>query len=361
MTVSTGTSEAGGRSRWAAAAIEEVRSNGVIYGLIGALLAASLVRAALTGESFLPFLEVYALRAQNAALLFAVAALVFLLIRAVIRDRQAPLREFAKSLSLRSVPEALPRYLGGTAVLVVMMAAFLFNKMLIPDLVAFSWDPTFAAWDRLLFAGSNPWELLQPLLGYPLATRFFDVTYSIWIPLVFLSWVGVLSPKVPTSLRRQYWLATVVSWIVIGLVLATVFSSAGPCYFAQVAPGVPSPYAGLDAYLASVDQMHGLMANDMKQYLWAIHTDRLEAPGGISAMPSMHNAQAALFAVLAFRLDRRLGYLFSAYAFVIFIGSIHLGWHYAVDGIAGVVLALIIWKAVEWYLGRASSPEAVAA
>lgn len=361
MTVSTETSEAGGGSRLAAAAMDELRCNGLTYGLVGALLAASLARAALTGEPFLPFLEMYALRAQKAAILIAGAAIVILLIRAVIRDRQAPMREFVRSLSLRSLPAALARYIAGIAVLVVMMAAFLFNKMLIPDLVPFSWDPTFAEWDRLLFAGNHPWELLNPLLGYPLATRFFDMAYTIWIPLVFLFWVGVLSPKVPAALRRQYWLATVVSWIVIGLVLATVFSSAGPCYFTQVAPGVPSPYAGLDAYLASVDRVHGLMAVDMKQYLWAIYTDRLEAPGGISAMPSMHNAQAALFAVLAFRLDRRLGYLFSAYAFVIFIGSILLGWHYAVDGIAGVVLALIIWKAVEWYLGRAGSPEAVAA
>jgi hypothetical protein len=57
----------------------------------------------------------------------------------------------------------------------------------------------------------------------------------------------------------------------------------------------------------------------------------------------MHNAQAALFAAAAYRLDRRLGHVALAYLVAIFLGSIHLGWHYALDGVVGIAAALLVW------------------
>ncbi len=65
---------------------------------------------------------------------------------------------------------------------------------------------------------------------------------------------------------------------------------------------------------------------------------------GISAMPSLHNAMAVLFACAAWHANRRMGWLFSGYAVLIWIGSIHLGWHYAIDGIVAAVLTIAIWK-----------------
>jgi len=40
-----------------------------------------------------------------------------------------------------------------------------------------------------------------------------------------------------------------------------------------------------------------------------------------------------------------LGMAFLAFTAIIFIGSIHLGWHYAVDSIAGILLAVAFWAA----------------
>jgi hypothetical protein len=61
-------------------------------------------------------------------------------------------------------------------------------------------------------------------------------------------------------------------------------------------------------------------------------------------MPSLHNAMAVLFACAAYQADRRIGRLFAGYALLIWIGSIHLGWHYAVDGIVAAALTVAIWK-----------------
>ena len=74
---------------------------------------------------------------------------------------------------------------------------------------------------------------------------------------------------------------------------------------------------------------------------------------GISAMPSMHVGTSVLFAILGFSAGKKwLGYLMSVFAFLIFIGSIHLGWHYAIDGYAGAAIAVACWwisgKIVAW-------------
>jgi len=48
-------------------------------------------------------------------------------------------------------------------------------------------------------------------------------------------------------------------------------------------------------------------------------------------------------ALAGMRLDSRLGWLLWAYALVIFLGLVHLAWHYAVDGYVGPGLALLFW------------------
>lgn len=79
-----------------------------------------------------------------------------------------------------------------------------------------------------------------------------------------------------------------------------------------------------------------------QQMLWDGYTGKIAALG-ISAMPSMHNASAVLFALAFWPVSRTVGLLFAAYAVVILIGSVHLGWHYAVDGYAAVAITLAAW------------------
>jgi membrane-associated phospholipid phosphatase len=68
-------------------------------------------------------------------------------------------------------------------------------------------------------------------------------------------------------------------------------------------------------------------------------------PGfGISAMPSVHVAMATLFAIGGFVVHRWLGWVMAAYAVLIWIGSVYLGWHYATDGIVGATMTIGLWK-----------------
>jgi hypothetical protein len=65
-------------------------------------------------------------------------------------------------------------------------------------------------------------------------------------------------------------------------------------------------------------------------------------------MPSMHVGVAVLLAIFGWKRHRLLGLGFSAFALVIFLGSIHLGFHYAVDGYVAAIMVVVIW----WISGR---------
>ena len=63
----------------------------------------------------------------------------------------------------------------------------------------------------------------------------------------------------------------------------------------------------------------------------------------ISAMPSVHVAIAVLFALAGREAGRVAGLVLTAYALVVLVGSVHLGWHYAVDGYFAALATGLSW------------------
>jgi len=85
----------------------------------------------------------------------------------------------------------------------------------------------------------------------------------------------------------------------------------------------------------------------LPQNLWNAFVNKEPGLGsGISAFPSLHVSMATLFALAAFRLRRSAGFLMAAYLLFIVVGSVHLGWHYAVDGYFSIAATLFVWKCV---------------
>ena len=97
------------------------------------------------------------------------------------------------------------------------------------------------------------------------------------------------------------------------------------------------------AYLRRANEIFPVWAIPVQDVLWQGHVGK-SAMDGISAMPSMHNASALLFALAGYQVSRFAGRLLSAH-------SIHLGWHYAVDSYLAWTLTLVIWFAV-WPIAR---------
>jgi membrane-associated phospholipid phosphatase len=87
--------------------------------------------------------------------------------------------------------------------------------------------------------------------------------------------------------------------------------------------------------------------------LWRSYASQRELfGGGISAMPSMHVAMSVLMACGGWQLGRKPGWLLTIFAVLIWIGSVHLGWHYALDGVVALGLTLAIWKFSGWLVAR---------
>ena len=75
--------------------------------------------------------------------------------------------------------------------------------------------------------------------------------------------------------------------------------------------------------------------------------DQLHSTFGVAAIPSMHNASQALLAMWSWRLNRWLGWGIWATFALIFLGSVITGWHYFIDAVAGTVLAVACYWAVQ--------------
>ena len=53
----------------------------------------------------------------------------------------------------------------------------------------------------------------------------------------------------------------------------------------------------------------------------------------------------ALLTLYFWSVNRIAGFLMGLYTILILIASVYLGWHYAIDGYAAIVIVGIIWRA----------------
>ncbi len=230
-----------------------------------------------------------------------------------------------------------------------MMTAFTFFKQTTLRDAGFGYGPWIAEADRALF-GTDPWRITHLVLASPWSTQALDLAYHAWFAPMTLG-VAFCAFAKPGSVVAWRYLATYcLLWIVLGSFLAYAFPAAGPIYFSSFQQET-GRFAELTHMLASEDAAlrtygaAGLSALDyQEQLLVNFKHGTIILGGGISAMPSLHNALAVLFACAAWHVSRPLGWLMTAYAGIVWIGSIHLGWHYALDGVVALVATLGLWK-----------------
>jgi hypothetical protein len=244
---------------------------------------------------------------------------------------------------------------GGFVVVSLLLPLFINTtlcwKAAIPRIQPFGWDHALMRADLLLHLGQAPWQWLQPVLGHRDVTLLMDLLYYVWIPFVTgLVYWQAWNPN--RAQRMRFFLTYTVGWILLGTVLATLLSSAGPCFYAAVT-GTPSPYAPLMAYLHGVDQTNPLISLEVQGILLHEYQMGHVSPwNAISAMPSIHVAMPVVFTMLAWQTDRILGAAFAAFGVVVFLGSVHLGWHYAVDGYVSVLTMIGVWRLAGRFVSR---------
>lgn len=231
-------------------------------------------------------------------------------------------------------------------------------KVMIGHTRGFPYDAALQRFDRLLFGGHDPWELTHALFGSLPATAVLNTAYSLWFAMVWLGVIYLMLRPQLTRLRAHYLVAFLLTWIIVGSFAAYFLASAGPCYYER-AFGDPHfrPLMDrlhmIDLGLKAFAPGFGIEALRVQDMLWNSYVAKREfLGGGISAMPSMHVSMAVLMACGGRQLGRKPGWLLAIFAALVWIGSVHLGWHYALDGAVALGLTLAIWRLSGWLVDR---------
>lgn len=219
----------------------------------------------------------------------------------------------------------------------VFMSAFTSIKGGVGHIIPFYADNALAGIDQFVFPLS-----LFAFVQSPEIIAALDWLYLMWFPVNFAVFM-IAAFSLDISRRTQYQLAFMLSWAILGSFGALVFASGGPFLF----PG--QRFANLISFLQKTSETAPLLAIREQAYLSRSYTSgALLIGSGISAFPSMHVALILLSTFYIWALNRVAGVAMAIYCFLIFIGSVMLGWHYSVDGYAAMIGTASIW----WLSGR---------
>ena len=223
------------------------------------------------------------------------------------------------------------------------------GKSLILYVNDYAADPVLSQADKIMHGGVYPHEIIVPIVDQLNLFGFVNFAYLLWFPVMFLASAWVVFCEADNIRRMQFLWSSLILWVVVGVIGAMIFSSVGPIYFSYFYPYLNDPYAGFVDHLRKVNDVTELNVITMAGVLLGFAMDdRVIDLNGISAMPSMHVAIVTLIALYAFSYSRLAGCVAVFYVFMIMIGSVALGWHYAIDGYVSVILTCLLWWITGW-------------
>ena len=216
-------------------------------------------------------------------------------------------------------------------------------KLLIPVYHPVLYDRVLWDLDLRMFGGYAPVVFIISLFSNPKFLWFFDDMYArIFFASLFIGFGFFLSH--PTRrLRIAFTNGNAALWT-SGAWLYLLIPSLGPAY------AFPELWASMGEQLPVTRYWHVQLMVNYQNVLKLMHG--VDAPlnfiYGIAAFPSLHVA----FQTFVFLWMRRLWIsgqvLFGVFTLIIFLGSMITGWHYLIDGIAGIALALVCY----WIFAR---------
>jgi len=254
--------------------------------------------------------------------------------------RRQPLRGYLREVA------RLPWLLLWTRLLlaaVLMTYGYFWLKVSIPLVNPRLWDAELWQLDRALHLGISPSLFVANLCAGTPLVGVIDRWYGAWVSTVFYT-LAFFSAAVDPLLRRRFLLSCVLLWT-FGSWLYMALPALGPVYVApaayeEVLVDMPRARAGQEALRENYQRMlEGRRTGVLASF---------KPTRGIAAMPSLHVGAHFLFFLWAHRRARPLRLLFALATAFTFIGSLLSGWHYAVDGYVGLLLAWGCFRLALW-------------
>jgi len=247
------------------------------------------------------------------------------------------------------------RWIALTVRLWFVMLAFAYTytwlKVSIPLVRTRLFDVELWHLDRWLHFGVSPTVLaIELVAGTPLA-HWVDRFYGWWLPSI--PWIMCyLFTSAGSARRRNFVFANAIMWIT-GAWLYISLPALGPCFSS---PDVLEPIR--QAMPTAIRSQEILWQN----YLLLVRSrgtmlESFSPLYGVAAIPSLHVAAYAMYTLWARRYARRWYPLGVAATAFIFFGSLATGWHYAVDGYLGLLLAWVSVAVADRFEPVARPPE----
>jgi hypothetical protein len=193
-----------------------------------------------------------------------------------------------------------------------------------------NFDDELAEADRGLFLGHDPADLLHSLLGTGPATHVLSAAYVAFI--VFLPLTIGVALVFSRDLRAGlfYTLAQSLNWV-LGAASYYLLPALGPIY------AFPAWFADLP--YSQVTRLQGILLDQRVDFL---RDPSSATPQSIAAFASLHISMSFTAALAAHLLGagRRLKTALWVWFALTTAGTIHLGWHYVLDNLAGMLLAV---------------------
>ena len=210
------------------------------------------------------------------------------------------------------------------------------------------WDAALWDLDRAACLGLSPSLFLTGLFANPWFLEALDLVYSrLYFFLIVLSVPLLL--VVPTLQRRMAFLAAYTFLWIAGSVLYLALPSWGPVFV------FPSVFTGVLPYMPATVGVQGVLFDEISSLVRDPLGPRQVQFGSVAAFPSLHLAVVTVFAA-ASRWTSRPWFVANAMVvLVMLIGSVVTGYHYLIDGWAGIALGLLAC-----WTGRRLFPDPVA-
>ncbi|WP_164512346.1 phosphatase PAP2 family protein [Oceaniglobus ichthyenteri] len=237
---------------------------------------------------------------------------------------------------LRRIPLALAGLMGCS----LFFLTFTMVKTSLPSAVPFWADGVLGHVDRAMHFGVDPWVITHAMLpDWP--GNSFQVYYiGLWImPALFFPVLLALFDGDEARVRK-YVILYIWAWVGVGTLFAMALMSGGPIYHQHLTGS--DMFAPLYETLAT-SGITDSVVGATQSMLWAAYASGGQNLGsGISAFPSVHVAVASVIGLYV--IDR---WRIALIPMVVMIAgyqilSVHLGWHYAIDGYFSILTVLAL-------------------
>jgi hypothetical protein len=207
------------------------------------------------------------------------------------------------------------------------------------------WDPELSALDRSVHLGVEPARFLVALFDHATFLAALDVFYSVAYYGIVVGSTALLISLLPPRRRLAFTTAFMLVFMA-GSALYLALPSWGPVFV------WPDDFEAALSHMPNTVTVQRTLFAEISAIVSRPDGDLVIRYGSVAAFPSLHIAVVTLFAA-ACRSLSRTWFAFSVGVVVLMlVGSVLTGYHFLIDGYAGILLAL-----GAWWAGRRLHPD----